>query len=334
MSDTLASRSSQRLLAQPELAEFKALAELIEVYDAGIGTSPLAAYHMLVPKEDRRDTTAVEAAIQAATLGSFLIDDVMDRDESKPDFGMDEGRRSNFGGALIVVAYRLLAECDFPDSVRLRLISELSQLLLEASAAQELEARLMEDEQENTDPEGNYWKVLHGKSSQQIGRGLKMGAIMAGAPELEEAMFQVGVAIGDMAQISDDITDAIYKILTPDWETPGKNILIIFGLHENNPRRDEFAKHFATATTDPEAHRAARQILIETGAVGFGFYHYFDRHRKATKLLDGIVGYDTTMPRQLLAANALPLASRLEELGIELPAELKEELQASGTAAC
>ncbi|BCX47328.1 octaprenyl-diphosphate synthase [Haloferula helveola] len=323
-------KSAEMLRAMPELADFAGLGPLIDDYEAGVGQTALVAYRMLTPEAEWRDTIAVQAAIYAAALASFLIDDVMDRDESKPAFGMDDGRKSNLGGALLVAVYKLIGQSEFPHEVRQRLADEMSDLLLAASAAQEVEALLMSGDLPNPDPEANYWKVIHGKSSQQVGRNLKLGAIMAGRPEWEQPMYELGVAVGDMSQIYDDITDAIYKIISPDWESTCKNLLIIFCLHENNPRREEFIKHFKSATTDPEAHTACRQIMIESGAVGYAVYHYFTRYKNARKLIESFEGVDQSYMLNLLNNNIRPISHVLTELGVPLPEGVAEELKLEG----
>ncbi len=327
MPDTPLGPAAELILSIEPLRSFAVLGKLLRKHPPASSDYCGMSYRMLVPDGERRDTLPVEAAIHAATVASFLFDDIMDADERKPDFGIDEGRRANLGGALLVATYKLIAGSDFPPDVQIRIVGEISDLLLEASAGQEIEASIRDGDRPNDDPEATYWKVIQAKSSQQVGRNLRLGCIMAGRPDMEERFFEIGMALGDMLQILDDVSDALYRELSPDWRATGINLLIIFCLHPGNPQRERFARLFEHATSDREAHRECREVMIRSGAVGFAIHHFFDRFLKTRKRIESLEGLDTGPLLEALHKPVRPLAAGFKELGIEMPAEIAGSLR-------
>lgn len=319
-----------RIRQVPQLNVFPMLDELFDAYQTESGQLPLASYRMLVPPDERRDALSIQAAVLCIIVGGFVFDNLMDQDKDKPESKLHEGRRANLAASLLVAAYKLINESGFPERVQLRLCDELSTLLLQAARAQELEAQLAKGEVPNDDPEQNYWSIQHGKSSQQIGRFLKLGAILAEKPEWEDPVFQVGVAYGDMLQLVDDMSDALVKEISPDWDSTSKNLMIVFCLNENNPRRAEFLDHFRRAREDASAHRACRQIILDSGALGFGMYQYYDRYLKARKLIQSMQsmeGYDTTPLDSLFRKNVRVITTFLKKMGVELPPQIAAQLK-------
>lgn len=315
-------KSVKLLLAMPELSVYKELHEMTEVLWVEMGKYPIASYEILTAKADRFDTTEIDAAIISATLGTILIDDVVDHDQTKPDHGMTEERRLNLGCALLIAGSQLIMASKFPAEVKIDIQKEYNNWLLDAAEGQELEARGVQLVQTHEDVEKHYWQAVRGKSSQQVGSMFRLGTVMAQRPEFADSFYEVGVLIGDMKQIKDDLSDALFKEVSPDWDSPGKNLLILFCHHPNHPKREEFLSHFERVTKDPVSHRICREIMIETGALGYAIYHLYDRYRKAQKLFSEIEGVDTT-PLEKIAKNEIVRVSHeIKKAGIKLPDDL------------
>lgn len=309
----------------PQLSRFPELEKFIDGYPVGMNDFVTTSYRMLVPEEARVDISAVEAAVYVATLGSFLIDDVMDADATKPTFDMDSGRRVNLGCTLLMAGSALIAKSGFADGIKADLQREYTTWLLDAAVGQEIEARTAAVVVPAAELEAAYWEAVGAKSSQQVGCMLRFGAVMAGRPEQADGLFAVGRLLGEMAQLLDDIGDGVGPQISPDWETPGKNLLIVFCHHPSNPKREEFISHFAHVATDPAAHRRCREIMIESGAVGYAIYQYFHRYRQARTLADEIEGFDRGPLKQLVAQQIKRVSKILKQVGVRLPDDIARE---------
>ncbi|MCU0795814.1 MAG: polyprenyl synthetase family protein [Akkermansiaceae bacterium] len=326
MSDPTASPEIlARIRSIPQLAHFPELDQFIENYPVGMNDFVAMSYRMLVAEDQREDISALEAAVYAATLGSFLIDDVMDCDTTKPDFGMDVGRRVNLGCTLLVAGSLMIAQSGYPAGILTQLQEEYAQWLLHAAVGQEIEARSAAHGEATADLEARYWEAVGAKSSQQVGCMLRFGAVMAGRPDQAEGLFRIGRILGEMAQILDDIGDGVGPQRSPDWESPGKNLLMVFCHHPSNPQREEFVELFPKTVSDAAAHRRCREIMISSGAVGYAIYQYFDRYRQARALAEAIEGYDRRPLKELVSQQIKKIAKILHRMGIRLPEDIARE---------
>lgn len=320
MTPTLRPESLKLIRAVPQLSAFEGVDELFESLPVVLSELAIISYETLVPEEERIDSHAVEAAIYVATIGTFLIDDVMDHDEDKPTAGLSEERRINLGCALMIAGSQLMNDCAFPEPIKAELHKEYSTWLLDAAVGQEVEERSKDRDVTDEDMEARYWDALRGKCGQQLSRMLNFGTIMAQRDDVREQFLELGLLIGEMAQLFDDMADA--SEISPDWESPRKNLMILFCHHPRNPKRDEFIEQFAKARTDTDAFLQCRNIMIETGAIGYGIYHFMDRYRKAREIINQMSDLNADPFDRVLARMAGKIINSLKELGIPLPEDL------------
>ena len=89
--------------------------------------------------------------------------------------------------------------------------ASLAHLALATALGQHLDVQHLEGE-------ANYWKVVRAKSTPFYGAALHVGALLGNAtPEVAEGMRDLGVLLGEIIQIHDDLLDAFHTPANPDW---------------------------------------------------------------------------------------------------------------------
>ena len=177
------------------------------------------------------------------------------------------------GDALNTYAFEILANAPFSDAVRVKLIRELSQ---NGGHGGMVLGQAIDCHFENQPLDIEKIKFLHvNKTAKLIAASLKMGAIVGGAEELEDALYDFGIKLGLLFQIQDDILD-----VTQSDEEAGKTT--------NN---DESKNSFVTILGYDEAMREANTLADELHGMMQRFdgklyeelspllTHYINRHK-------------------------------------------------------
>jgi farnesyl diphosphate synthase len=154
------------------------------------------------------------------------------------------------GDALNAYAFEVLAKAPFSDAVRVRLVRELAE---NGGLSGMVLGQAIDCHFENTPLALEQIKTLHiNKTAKLIAASLKMGAIIAGAKELEQPIYDFGIKLGLLFQIQDDILD-----VTQSSEEAGKTT--------NN---DEAKNSFVTILGFEEAMKQADDLAEElTGQI-------------------------------------------------------------------
>lgn len=305
-----------QVLDLPEVAAWPEMAHLFERSVAKLSVKwelPLLACRAVGGKESA--AIAGAAAVACMQLGLVLIDDMLDRDPRGAHIEFGHAATANLAWAFQAVAFRLAEEAPVDAERRVAASVELAQMALTSAFGQNLDAQ-------NLSGEENYWQVVRAKSSPFFGTSLYIGALLGQAPvEIAEGLRDLGLLIGEIIQVYDDLLDALQSPAGPDWRQGRNNLAILYALTAEHPERARL-EALRTQVDDPEALEAAQQILIRCGAISYCVYHIVKRYQLAKQLLDSISLTDSAPLRRLIIEQIEPLMMLLESVGAAIPSEL------------
>lgn len=166
----------------------------------------LMAYNLY--RENPADILTPALAIETYHNYTLLHDDLMDKAEmrrGKPTVHKkwDENTAILSGDSMLVMAYRLMAQCD---PAKLKPVIDLfTETALEIGEGQQYD---MEFETRDDVREEEYIEMIRLKTSVLLACALKIGAILAGAPaEDADNLYAFGEKIGLAFQLQDDYLD-------------------------------------------------------------------------------------------------------------------------------
>jgi geranylgeranyl diphosphate synthase type I len=255
------------------------------------------------------------AALACIQLSIVVVDDMLDNDPRGDYHTLGNGPTANLALAFQAAAFALVKTAPIGPERRAGLTAWLAHIGLGTALGQYYDA------QNHAGDEAAYWQVVRGKSGPFYGAAVAMGALVGGGPlEVVSAMNDLGQMIGEMAQIYDDLGDALHTPARPDWEHGRNNLTILYALTANYADKERFVS-LVPQVADPAALRAAQQILLSSGAVSYCAAHAARRYRAAQNLLSGL-----NLPNKAPLADALsrqtkPLQALFEVAGAELPPE-------------
>ncbi|MEW5986456.1 MAG: polyprenyl synthetase family protein, partial [Chloroflexota bacterium] len=181
----------------------------------------------------------------------------------------------------------------------------LARMALATAAGQQMDVQ-------NLPGEENYWRIVAAKSTPFYGAALELGALLGSAdPQVVSQLYRLGVMIGEMIQLEDDLTDALQTPANPDWGQGRNNLLILYALTADYPERSEFVT-LLPHVDDPRCLARAQVILVSCGAVSYGVYHLIQRYQAARRLLE-----------ETRLTNPEPLSEMLTRYGESLASYLK-----------
>lgn len=211
------------LTTMPYMREPKGLYTPIE-YVLSLGGKRIRPVLMLLSyqlyKENVDSILSQAAGIETYHNYTLLHDDLMDRADmrrNKPTVHKvwDENTAILSGDAMLVLAYRLMADC--PDEYLKRVMNIFTRTALEICEGQQWDVEF-ETRNDVTVPE--YIEMIRLKTSVLLAAALKIGAVMGGASEEEsQKLYDFGIKMGLAFQLQDDFLD-VYG----DPEVFGKNI--------------------------------------------------------------------------------------------------------------
>ena len=177
------------------------------------------------------------------------------------------------GDALNTYAFEVLSKAPFSDGVRVRLIRCLAE---NGGLGGMVLGQAIDCHFENTPLSPEQIRTLHiNKTGKLIAASLKMGAIIAGAKELEGPIYDFGIRLGLLFQIQDDILD-----VTQSSEEAGKtthndeaknSFVTVLGFEEAMRQADTLARELAEQiqSFDENLQRELSPVLLK----------YINRHR-------------------------------------------------------
>ncbi|MCX7668486.1 MAG: polyprenyl synthetase family protein [Anaerolineae bacterium] len=257
------------------------------------------------------------AAVACLQISIILADDMLDQDPRGEHRRLGVGRTANLALAFQAAAMALIGRAPAGADARSAAQAALADAALMTAYGQELDVQ-------NLPGEANYWRVVKAKSTPFYGAAVQVGALLGGADAATaQGIYDLGVFLGEMIQIVDDLTDAFQTPANPDWTEGRNNLALLFATTAGHARRDELLALIPRAA-DPAALHTAQEILIGAGAVSYCVYQWLARYRAARALLARLSLAD---PRPLLHAvevQVAPLHRWLDSIGIAGPTELEQ----------
>jgi geranylgeranyl pyrophosphate synthase len=213
--------------------------------------------------------------------------------------------------ALQAAAFGLLEFVPIKVRDKNRLRNTLGDAALATAFGQHLDIQNLASEEE-------YWKVVKAKSTPFYAATLKLGSIAGGGNDLiDDGLFNLGVIIGEIIQLEDDLEDALAIPANADWLQGRNNLLILYARtapHENKERFESLLPEVTVASVLSEA----QQILITSGAVSYCVYQLAQRFRLSLQTLDSLVLPNPTPLEEIFDAYANSLLALLRASGVEL----------------
>ncbi len=195
-------------------------------------------------------------AVELLHTYSLIHDDLPAMDDSplrrgKPTLHIvyDEVTAILAGDALNTYSFEVLSNAPFSDGVKVKLIRELSSNggLNGMVLGQAIDCYF-----ENKPLKVEDIKVLHtNKTAKLIAASMKMGALICGAEEVAEKLYDFGIKLGLLFQIQDDILD-----VTQTDEEAGK-------LTNNDEDKNSFVTILGLDETMKEANILADELTAE-----------------------------------------------------------------------
>ena len=300
------------------LPEIKMWPELAAVFDrAGNAPRPDWELPFLACQAvggNRNAALPGAAAIACLQLSIILVDDILDDDPRGAHLDYGYGPAANMALAYQSAAILILARADISGNQRASASMVLARAALATSAGQHLDVQ-------NLRGEDSYWMVVEAKSTPFYGAAFEVGAILGSASvHVGSSMNSLGVIIGEIIQIEDDLDDALEVPANADWKMGRNNLLLLYAQTAEYEERERFVD-LCARIDETGVLAEAQRILISCGAVSYAAYQLVSRYRKAKKLLAGISLKDPSVLHHLLDEYANTLLSLLNQSGVEISTE-------------
>jgi geranylgeranyl pyrophosphate synthase len=254
---------------------------------------PLLACAALGASREQAEPAA--AAIFALIAAIHLVDDLLDDDPKGLFRSIGAGGAANLALAFQGAALEVLARAGLDADRQAALTGIAARITVDTAWGQHLDTLEIEGEE-------GYWRVVDHKTPPLFSGALAMGAVCAGAsPEVAGGVGALGLEIGRMVQISDDLHDALERPAAPDWRRPSGCLPILYAMTVDHPDRARFAALLG-AVEQPEALAEAQAVLFRSGAASYCVHRLLDQHRRAVDRLDALALPDPTALRALVDA--------------------------------
>jgi len=215
---------------------------------------------------------SLAAVIEFIHTATLLHDDVVDESDLRRG---KETANALWGNAASVLVGDFLYSRSFEMMVAVNNIRVMDILSHSTNAISEGEVlQLLNINNPDTD-EAQYLKVIHRKTAKLFEAGTRLGAVLAGATnEVEEAVANYGIHLGNAFQIMDDMLD-----YTANQEELGKNLgddlaegkptlPLIHAMEHGNQQQIQFIRD-AIKQGNREAHADVLKIINETGSLEY-----------------------------------------------------------------
>lgn len=250
-------------------------------------------------------------AIFCTLLSIHFVDDLLDEDPRGLHHELGVGKVANIALALQATATKVLTYDPYPER-QPALQRSLANMSLATCKGQHLDA-------EGLPGEERYWQVIRLKTPPLFGCALELGALLGGGSEEQAAALgSLGLPIGEMVQINDDLNDALEVPARPDWHREAGNLPILYARLAPHAGRDRF-EELRSQVQDEDALREAQNLLIESGAVSYCAYCLVESYKKAKRILSELSVADPTPLAELVDSHIAPLLALLRSLGIKEP---------------
>jgi geranylgeranyl pyrophosphate synthase len=255
------------------------------------------------------------AAIACLQISIILVDDMLD-DDPKGEYRIrGSGPTANLALAFQSAAFRLLDDEALSHDIKSVSCSCLAHIALATAAGQGLDTSNLRGEE-------NYWRVIEAKSTPFYGGALQLGGILGNAAaETTKELYKIGVIIGEIIQVEDDLHDSFKVPANPDWMAGRNNLLLLYASSAPHPDQERFIS-LRYQVENHESLLEAQKILIASGALSYSAYQLIDRYKKAKKLLATTQLANRSPIENILDDYAASLIKFLQEIGADIPNDL------------
>lgn len=240
---------------------------------------------------DYREALPCAAANLCLLQSIHLVDDMLDNDPYGIHHRFGTGSTSNFAIALQALGL-LVASKTRIGNQGIKLIQDnLSEMMLRTSIGQQNEFN-----HTSLVSEQKYWQHIRQKSPPLFSSGLYTGALAGGATkETADSIAALGLTLGQMIQIGDDLNDVFEDTVNPDWLKPNTNLALIYASLADYEEKGRLI--YLIESISKSGHlQEAQQLLIKCGAYSYCLYHLFDLHKRSTQLINSL---DIPFPEKL-----------------------------------
>lgn len=299
------------IYALPEVTRWPEMKRLVDrmqqqPYPA-LDLTPFAC--MAVGGEPQTTAPAV-AAVACMHTAIILIDDMLDDDPRGEYRRLGHGAAANLASAFQAAAFRLTGQLSVDAPRRALVVESLSGLGLATAWGQQLDIELPRSEE-------NYWRVMRAKSPPFFGTAAHLGALLGGTePAGADQIRRVGLVIGEMVQMHDDLMDAFATPANPDWLQARNNLAIIYGLTAEHPGRARL-RALLPSINEESALAEAQAILRDCGAISYCAYHLIRLSHEIHAIMDALVLADPAPLLDVLQRYDQPVANLLASAGVE-----------------
>lgn len=234
-------------------------------------TLMMLAYNLY--KDDPESILSSACALETYHNYTLLHDDLMDnadlrRGQMTVHRRWDANTAILSGDSMLVLAYQRIAQCR-KDKLA-EVLSLFTETALEIGEGQQYD---MEFERRNDVTETEYIEMIRLKTSVLLACALKMGALLADAPESDcENLYHFGELTGLAFQLQDDFLD-VYgdtkvfgKAIGGDILAGKKTFMLINALAQaNSSQRKQLEQWLATTDRPQEKIEAVTQLYNEIG---------------------------------------------------------------------
>ena len=300
----------------PELQDFPEILTVFKHLDPGPRPDwDLPVLASLSVGGTEEEALAGSAAIACLQISIILVDDMLDDDPRGEFRNRGYGQTANLAVAFQAVALRVIDSSSHSERTKGAASSCLAYVASATAAGQNLDAMNLEGEE-------NYWRVIRAKSTPFYGGALQIGAILGGAPaEISKQFYLIGVAIGEIIQIEDDLNDAFEMPANPDWQQGRNNLLLLYASSADHADRERFIAT-RSQVSDETLLIEAQKLLISSGALSYAAFNLIEKYRIAKKLLSSMELERPQLLEKVLDDYAHSLINFLEKSGQEIPSNI------------
>lgn len=240
-----------------------------------------------------------------------IVDDILDEDPKGFYKDVGSGRAANLALALQAAASRAVESANLSAGRQAALLTKIAQISLDTAYGQELDLGELTSE-------ADYWQVVEHKTPPLFGGALYVGAVLGGASlSRAEAVEKIGLFLGKLIQVSDDVKDALARPTETDWKRRYGNLPILFALTADHPHKERFLELYPAVSTEEESLVEAQDILVKSGAVSFCVYHIVENYRAALHQLATIKLPSPRPLEDLLRYYMKPIEKLFKRIGFD-----------------
>ncbi len=294
----------------PEVLVWPELADILDLADDSSRPDWLLPVRACVAVGgSEQDAHTVSAAVACLQLSIMLVDDILDDDPRGFQIDKGPGWAANLALALQSAAVRLVAMNHRDASTAVTLSNIVARIALSTAVGQNMDVQ-------NLTGEEDYWSVVKAKSTPFYGGALELGAVVGGASvQVTNRLYKLGVLIGEIIQIEDDLQDAFQTPANADWIHGRNNLAILYARTAEHGDRELF-EYLRLEASDPENLNKAQKILISSGATSYCLYLLVQRYREAHEMLTDIKLANPAVLMTILDEYAESLINKLQFSGI------------------